>query len=295
MAEKKLTICIVSYNTKHLTSQAVASVISYPAASIVVVDNASSDGSVEYLRTVYGNQIQIIAQKENGGFAKANNAALTGAKTPYVLLLNSDTIANLDAIDQMIQYLDTHPEYGVVSSTLCDAMLRYQPQGGSLPTPLVFALWWLWPLPFDLPFVPQYQNSQKPSDLSDGADRGWVGGTAMMIRTSVWNQLKGLDESIFMYGEDVDFCFRAHDAGHLVRLLNGAPIVHYGSASSASTTALKGELKGMRLFYQKRYSRFLWMFSFVVFCGAMLRYLLFGILGKSAQSRALYREILWNA
>lgn len=296
----KVSIIIVSYNTKKLTTQTVASALG--TGEIIVVDNDSHDGSPEYLHNVFGNKIKVIKRYTNGGFAKANNEGIQSSTGEYILLLNSDTIVRDDAVTKMAEALDENPNFGLISCRLLNEDGSYQPQGGALPTLANIMAWWLWPLPGNIPGIRAYQNMQEVLRYSGDTRRthgdlifkaGWIGGTAMMIRRDLIEKVGYLDEKIFMYAEDIDLCIRAQKAGYLVGILASSEITHLGSKSAGSHNALIGEVKGLQYLWKKHFPAWQgFILAVVLMKGAMLRYLLFGILGGDRKARTLYRRIL---
>lgn len=285
-----VSIIIVSYNTKVLTAQAIQSVLG--AGEIIVVDNDSRDGSPEYLHNIFGKKITILKQRTNGGFAQANNAGIKASSGDTILLLNSDTIASVDAVARLTKILHDNPTYGLLSCRLVNEDGSYQPQGGELPTLLSVAAWWLWPLPGIVPGLDAYQNTDDVEGTSI-VDRGWIGGTALMIRREVIEKIGNLDEKIFMYAEDVDFCLRAHNAGFLVGITPQAQITHLGSKSAGSANALLGEVRGLLYLWKKHFPAWQTPLLVVILLkGSVLRWLLFGILRGKKDARTLYGRIV---
>lgn len=288
-----VSIIIVSYNTKKLTSNAITSALG--AGEIIVVDNDSRDGSPEYLHNIFGKKITVLKQYTNGGFAKANNIGIKATKSEYVLLLNSDTIVHDHAIETMVAALQAHPEFGILSCKLLNADGSYQPQGGALPTLLNLMAWWLWPLPGNIPGIDPYQNMDeiRADTRVSPYEMGWVGGTAMLIRRETLEKIGLLDEQIFMYAEDIDLCLRARAAGYKVGMVQSAQITHLGSKSAGSHSALVGEIRGLIYLWKKHFPAWQTLLLRLVFIkGALLRYLLFGILQGDGKARTLYARIL---
>ncbi|HSW90052.1 MAG TPA: glycosyltransferase family 2 protein [Patescibacteria group bacterium] len=289
-----LSVIIVSYNTKELTKQTIRSVlVSSPGSQVIVIDNNSHDGSVEFLQKEFGKKITCIENRENVGFARANNQGINQATGEYILLLNSDTQVLDEALKKMVLALDTHPEFGVISCELQNPDGSYQPQGGALPTLVNVAAWWLWPFPGQMPLVKPYQNSNLVASDQSLVTVGWVAGTAMMVRREVIDAIGGLDEQIFMYAEDVEYCQRARRADWRIGLVAGAKIEHIGSASSSKAKATLGEVKGLLYLFKKSFP--LWqlpVLRLVFAAGALLRSVLFGILGRNEEAKALYASIL---
>ncbi len=297
MAE--ISIIIVSYNTKKLTAQAITSVLG--AGEIIVVDNDSRDGSPEYLDNIFGKKNRILKRRDNGGFAKANNEGIKVATGTYIVLLNSDTIVHGDALKHMRDAMDADPKLGLLSCRLLNEDGSYQPQGGALPTLLNIAAWWLWPLPGNIPGIEAYQARQEVLRFSGEARRtqddlvrevGWIGGTAMMIRRELIEKIGMLDEKIFMYAEDTDYCIRAQKAGYTIGIEPTGEITHLGSKSAGSHNALAGEVKGLIYLWGKHFPGWQRPLIRLIFLkGAVLRYILFGILGRDERARTLYARI----
>ncbi len=293
----QLSIIIISYNTKKLTAEAIRSVLTQKdvdCLEVIVVDNHSSDGSVAYLKEKFGSKISVIAQSTNAGFSQANNVGISKSSGEYLLLLNSDTVVMEGTLRKLLDAAMANPRYGILSPRLVNPDNSFQPQGGRLPTLLTIAAWWLWPLPGIIPGVSPYQELVDP--LSTGKTPypvGWVAGTAMLLQRDVIDSVGNLDEHIFMYAEDVDYCIRAAKAGFLVGIVPDALVLHYGSASGSTHRSKVGEITGLRYVLSKSHSRVHALVIDAIFVtGALLRYLLFGILKGNTESRVLYRDIL---
>lgn len=316
MSKIIISTIIVSYNTADLTLQAIRSVFENHEqdninGEVIVVDNNSSDDSVKLIRQEFKNSVLIIENKDNPGFAKANNQAIKISQGTYIFLLNSDTILQPHAINKLLSTFDNYPEdynteqlaktpkqvdrLGIVSGQLLNKDGSIQPQGGALPTLLNLAIWWLWPLPGEFPLFPAHSryHIEQVAFFEKENVTGWVGGTAMLMKREVIEEIGDLDESIFMYAEDVDFCWRARNHHWDVLLTPAAKIVHYGSASSSSTRALIGEIKGLQYILAKHLPSWQFQFSLVIlYFGAWLRWLLFGIILNNAEKKQAYSEII---
>lgn len=299
MQQSLLSVIIISYNTKELTIQTIESVFAstYPSLEVIVVDNNSHDGSVEALQEKYGKKIHLIVNPDNRGFAYANNMGIRKASGEYVILLNSDTIVAPDALSAMVAALSSHPTVGAVAASLRYVDGRYQPQGGALPNVLNLAVWWLWPLPGATPLIPQYQDPRDVVTSHMGSSgviiRGWVGGTALVVKRDVYLEMHGLDEGIFMYAEDIDFCLRLKKQGLAVGIVPAAIITHIGSASAGSLNARLGEVKGLLYLFAKHKSTISQVVLRLIFIvGSLLRYVLFGILKRNKEARVLYSTVL---
>jgi GT2 family glycosyltransferase len=281
----------VNYNTKDLLLGCLESVkrntkgIEY---EIIVVDNASTDGSAEILKRLKGQSFKAILNSTNLGFARANNQGIKIADGRYVLLLNSDTEIKDNVLGEMLAYMDKNTKAGIVSCALRDKDGKLQATGGYFPTLLRVASWMFFlddiPLLDKLikPFHPMHEKSffyRGEGFFKRESPRDWVTGAFFLIRRVVLDEVGVLDEDYFMYTEEVDLCFRAKKKGWEVWYLPKWAIVHYGGASSASEFPIISEYKGVKTFYKKHMPS--WqspILRLLLKKGAVLRMILFGIL-----------------
>ena len=249
-----LSIIIVNWNTRDLLEQCLSSVYATThdiPFEVFVVDNASSDGSVEIVRERFP-EVQLIENEENLGFAKANNQAIRESKGRYILLLNSDTVVLSGAIERMIEFMDGHPEAGAVGAKLLNPDGSFQASYNDFPTPLseLVLLAGLSRVVYN-PYYPSY-----PPDLSnERRECDWVGGACLMVRKEAIEEVGLLDENYFMYVEEVDWCYRLRKAGWKVYYLPEAQIVHWGGQSSRRERGKARRLlrKSELLFFKKHY------------------------------------------
>ena len=217
MKNIRLTVVIVNYNVKDYLCQCLHSVeralVGIPA-QVIVVDNASSDGSVEELSKVFPD-VKFIANKENGGFARANNQAIRQAKGDYVLLLNPDTVIGEEVLDECITFMDGHPSAGAVGVRMlkADGGFAWESRRG-IPTPFtsfckMIGLCKLFPK--SRLFGKYYMRYL---DENEKARIEIVSGAFMMLRSSALDEIGLLDETFFMYGEDIDLSYRLLTAGY---------------------------------------------------------------------------------
>lgn len=333
-----LSILIVSYNTQDLTLQTVKSVLTELRKSpqllkqteLIVIDNHSQDGSVKALQDFRKNtsEIQkehltfrIIQNQQNSGFAQANNQGIEVSSGKYILLLNSDTLVQPNALTQLLANFGEHPiddttaqlsstvgkldRLGIVAATLLNPDGSLQPQGGSFPN-----LWTLFNHMFlldDLPIIGKWLPStqqtgknfhhlQPNHDVTKLHQQDWVGGTAMMIRREVIDQIGELDEHIFMYGEDIEFCLRAKHHHWDIAVHPQAFVTHLGSASSSSKNAIMGEFNGYIYIWAKHKPLWqMWFLRFLLWWGAVLRIFLFGTIMHDTEKSAIYKQLLTQA
>jgi GT2 family glycosyltransferase len=300
MESIKVSVIILNYNTKEVTLNCIKSLVKNTKSlnfEIILVDNGSSEKFQILGSTLSSNynlqNIKVIRNKKNLGFAKANNHGIKIAKGQYVLLLNSDTIIHDDVISGMAKWMDKNPEVGISSCMLKNRDGTVQGTGGYFPTLLrVFSWMTIEDLPFlerlIKPFHPQrsksfYKNSafyQKEREVD------WLTGAFLFIRKEVFQNIGLIDEDYFMYTEDTDFCFRAKRAGWKVMYLPKWSITHLGGASSTAEFPIISEYNGVKLFYKKHYPA--WQFPFLrlsLKLGALWRTLVLGIIyGKEAAS-----------
>lgn len=294
----ELSIIIVSYNTKDLLKQAIQSIRLRSNWELIVVDNASSDGSVEVMKQEFP-QALLIENKENLGFAKANNQGIRIAKGKFVLLLNSDTKVLDNSLGNLLIFLKANPRIGIASGQLKNEDGTIQPQGGFLPRLTNITFWMLFL--DDIPIFGQYlwpYHINDPKAFTVERRIGWVGGTAMMITRQVLEKVGLLNEDIFMYGEDVEYCLRARKAGFKVAITPKTKILHLGQRSSggAPSRAWIGEFKALKYIFQKHKPKWeypiLWL---LLKTGALLRIVIFGILQGRKDAYAAYKEAFFLA
>jgi N-acetylglucosaminyl-diphospho-decaprenol L-rhamnosyltransferase len=237
-----LRIIIVSWNVSALLAACLRSVYAQSVGpysfEVAVVDNASSDGSVTMIRTQYP-QAQLLANSANLGFTQANNLALADCKARYALLLNPDTKVTEGAIQSMLDYMEVHPEVGMVGPRLVYGDGRPQPSRRRFPTlgmALAESTPWEWHFPCNR-LARAYHLEDRPDDATQEVD--WVTGACMLVRREVWEQVGAFDERFFMYSEELDWCRRIVAAGWHVVYLPTATVIHYEGASSEQVVAAR--------------------------------------------------------
>jgi len=264
MNQPLLSIIIVSFNTSKLTQDCLQSIrrdkglkdISY---EIIVIDNASTDTSVSMLKKQ--KDIQLILNRQNLGFAKANNQGIKIARGNYLLFLNSDTVILHSAISQSLNWLAAHPEAHGCTAQLLNPDKSIQPSGGYFPNLLnVFA--WSTGLD-DLPLVNKIIKPFHPhppwfytrdSFYQSDHPQDWLTGAYFLVRASIVKETKGFDENYFMYGEEMEWQYRMHLKLPHSQLwyLVGPQIIHFGGASAVSKSdPLLNEYRGVLAFFKK--------------------------------------------
>lgn len=261
-----VSVVIVSYKVRYYIEQCLNSVLrSVPDAQILVVDNDSEDGSVEFLRERFP-QIEVIANDFNAGFGKANNMALSKVQGRYVLFLNPDTVVAERTIPGCIEYMDTHPEVGAVGVRMQYGDGRFALESRrSLPTPSV-SFWHMTGLGRLFPkskVFAKYHRTYLDKDSECAVDV--VSGAYMFVRKEALDRTGGFDESFFMYGEDIDLSYRILMAGYQNRYLP-LPIVHYKGESTNKTSYRYAKVfyDAMLIFFKKHFHRYSRLFALLV-------------------------------
>ncbi|MBN1169189.1 glycosyltransferase family 2 protein [Candidatus Woesebacteria bacterium] len=262
MTKNKLSIVIVSYNTKELLDNCLRSVYKEEKEvpfEVIVVDNASSDGSVEMVNKKYP-QVILIKNSENLGFSKANNKARLKVKTPYVLFLNSDTLIYNNTLKKPLKYLEDHKRAGSIT---CKTVLKNgqldKDVRRSFPTPwvalthLVFRLDRIFPRS---KLFAKYWYGYFDEDKLHEVDV--IQGAFHLTRKEVLDEVGWFDEDYFLDGEDIDLCWRIKQAGWKIIYYPKVKITHYKKASKNRPSIeerkkiISKGVESMELFYRKR-------------------------------------------
>jgi len=261
----KVSIIIVNYNVKYFLEQSLYSVyksLSGIDAEVIVVDNNSVDGSEIMIRSRFP-EIKLIVNKKNVGFAKANNQALEVAQGEYVLLLNPDTVIEESTIIQCVTFMDAHPEAGALGPKMIDGKGRFLPESKrGLPTPEV-AFYKIFGLTRLFPKSKKFGRYYVGHTSSDEIQEVEVlTGAFMFIRRLVLDKSGLLDESYFMYGEDIDLSYRILKSGFKIYYFPHTTIIHYKGESTK-----KGSLNYVIIFY-----RAMQIFANKAFSGNLARF-----------------------
>ncbi|MNW42495.1 N-acetylglucosaminyl-diphospho-decaprenol L-rhamnosyltransferase [compost metagenome] len=275
-----VSILILNYNTQRLTLDCLASVYASQTRfsyEVIVIDNHSSDGSVDAIRAQFP-AVTLIANEENTGFAKANNQGMDVASGRYILLLNSDTLMQLDTLETMVDLMDSRPELGAAGCKviLPDGSLDKACKRG-FPTPsasFYYAFGFSKRYP-DNPKYNQYQLGHLDPDEEYPVDV--LVGAFMLVRRETIDQIGGLDETFFMYGEDIDWCYRIKQAGWGIYYYPRTYIVHIkgGSARRRPPKIIYEFHRAMWVFHRKHYySKYSLLTNIAVWSGIALKYMM---------------------
>jgi hypothetical protein len=237
-----LSILIVNWNTRQMLADCLRSVAGEQGSvfsvqcsvfsdqwvvEIIVVDNASSDGSVVMVREQFP-QVKLIENRENVGFARANNQAIAAAQGKYLLLLNSDTVVEAGALETLVQFMEQTPPTGAVGARLLNGDGSLQPSCQPMLTPnrefghLLF----LDKLIKQASYPMHTWNTDTPRQVEV------IKGACLLVRREVLDAVGWLDAGYFMYTEEVDLCYRIAQAGWELWYVPQAVVTHYGEAST---------------------------------------------------------------
>lgn len=273
----ELSIIIVNFNVKELLEQTLVSAKKAAhnfAHEIFVVDNASTDGSVGMIRQKFPD-VKLIANKENVGFGKANNQAMRLAQGKFLVILNPDTVVQEDTFSVIIEFFDKHPDAGMAGCKILnpDGSLQLACRR-SFPTPWVgftriVGLSRIFP---KSKLFGKYNLTYLDPDETYEVEA--ISGSFMMVRNNVAQEVGFFDESFFMYGEDLDWCYRIKEAGWKIYYVPDTKIIHFkGESSKKARIDLTIEFyRAMRLFVEKHYqSRFFYLPQWFLVLGIVLR------------------------
>ncbi|HEX8331917.1 MAG TPA: glycosyltransferase [Segetibacter sp.] len=272
-----LSIIIVNYNVKFFLEQCLCSVqeaIKNLEAEVWVVDNASKDGSVDYLQPRFPF-VKFISNTENVGFSHANNQALASSSGAYVLFLNPDTIVPEDCFEKCISFLENNKRAGALGVKMVDGCGNFLPESKrSFPSPItsLFKLVGLTALFPKSKIFARYSLGHLDENQTHEVDV--LAGAFLMARRNILQDLKGFDETFFMYGEDIDLSYRIQKSGFKNYYFADTTIIHFKGESTK-----KGSLNYIRMFYNamsvfvsKHYSGGkAWIFRFFIQIAIWLR------------------------
>ena len=273
----KISVIVVNYNVEFFLEQCLNSVkkaLENVSGEVFVVDNNSIDGSVEMVRLKFP-EINLIANKDNRGFSKANNQAIEISQGEYILLLNPDTVVEEDTFSKVISFMDNHPDAGGLGVRMLDGKGVFLPESKrGLPTPTVafykiFGLSKLFPKSkkfgqYHLGHLNELETNEV--DILSGA--------FMLMRKEALNKVGLLDETFFMYGEDVDLSYRIQKGGYKNYYFPETRIIHYKGESTkkSSVNYVFVFYRAMVIFAEKHFSqKNAKLFSFLINCAIYFR------------------------
>ncbi|MDR2691702.1 MAG: glycosyltransferase family 2 protein [Dysgonamonadaceae bacterium] len=298
----KLSIVIVNYNVKYYLEQCLDSVLKSAQnldTEIFVVDNHSSDGSLEYLIPKFPS-VHFIANKENAGFSTANNQAIEQAKGEYILLLNPDTVLGEDTLSKICRRMDENAQIGAAGVKMLDGFGRFLPESKrGFPSPWdsftkISGLSRLFPRS---KIFGGYHLSYL--DENEAHEVEVLAGAFMMLRKEAIEKSGSLDNRFFMYGEDIDLSYRIHQT-YYANYYFPEPIIHYkGESTKKDIRYVKHFYEAMLIFFNKHYLRSNRLFKWTIRLAILLTYCMAAIRkifvpAQSGGARHFKNETVFN-
>ena len=270
----RLSIVILSYNTKRYLEQVLRSLarVKKNDWEVIVVDNASQDGSAQMVKEEFPF-VKCVSNRKNVGFSAGNNSGIRRAQGAYVLLLNSDTeVHDAESIPTLLSYMDKHPDVGVVTPkvVLADGTMDMASHRG-IPTPWNSFSYFVGlervfgKIPGAAHIFGGYHQTWKGVEYTHEVDACTA--AAMLVRAAAIDEVGLLDEQFFMYGEDLDWCYRFRKAGWKIVYNPEATIIHHKNKSGVQVEtndeigkmtkkqATSQFFDTMELFYRKHYGK----------------------------------------
>ena len=246
-----VSIIVVSYNARDLLERSLASVADGPS-EVIVVDNASTDGSPELVRERFPS-VRLVELPENRGFGAGNNEGMRIASGGYFLLLNSDAWPVGDSVDRLLAFMDANPGVGVAGPRLVGTDGRLQKSVRSFPT--------VWRIATEYFFLRKLAPGSRALnafygagfDYSERREADFLMGAVLMLRRAAVEQVGDFDTDFFMFSEETDLCYRMKEAGWTVEFSPEAEFVHVGGASTKPewNRMYREQLRGHLLFLAK--------------------------------------------
>lgn len=291
-----LSVIILSYNTKDITDRCLLKLEEARKycekrlgnkVEIIVLDNASEDGSLEMIRDDHPG-VKLIASKENTGFSKGNNLAIKQSNNSFILLLNSDVYVEEDSLYKALAYFRVNLNCDVLGARLNYTTGRLQPSAGNLPNPLNIIFWILGLslMPLLSGIVPLFHPRSR-SFFSKAHQVGWIMGAFFMFKREIFEKVGGFDENLFMHMEEVEWCKRIKDKGYKVWYVPQVEVVHLHGASTNFDlkSSFLNELKGIKYYLKKHYPVFYYPTRLILVFGLILRIIAFSLIGKTSRAR----------
>jgi GT2 family glycosyltransferase len=293
------SVVIVNWNTSALLENCLASIASQTSPTVeyevIVVDNASSDDSRAMVRSKFPF-VHLIENTSNVGYAIANNQGIQNSQGDYIVLLNSDTVLLNDVLSHLKQGFEQNPQFGILGVKLITSDGKRQRYVRGYKLSLLSAFNHYFFVSTLLPRNSYFKGLVDNHDYDALTEMDWVSGACLAVRRTVLEKIGMLNESLFMYSEDAEFCYRAQEAGYRVGYLPTALVKHYVSQSmkkQSSYTVQATPLYSRDLVFQQLYpNQNLFLFRLIVWAGYLLRSILWGLLCvvKPTQSRQFQRD-----
>lgn len=307
MTKPGISVVIVSWNTRDITDhclacmkKAVDFVKKQADVEVIVVENASTDGSYDMIAKKYP-WVKLFDSGSDLGYGKGNNYGFkrTNPKYEYLLLLNNDAYVREDTLANSLLFFQRQKDCDLMGCQLRYESGRFQPSAGYLPTP--FAVWgWIW----GLNLIPGIKglfkpvHPKNPEFFKSDREVGWVMGAFLFMKRKVYEKTDGFDENFFMYMEEVEWCRRVGEAGFHIWYTPHFNITHVDKASAFGLPEelikiFYREIMGLMYFLRKYYPGQMWWIKAVTRIGIFVRLVAFSVLGN-AMRREAYIKILKN-
>ena len=253
-----VSVLVINWNTRELLEPCLASVLSGPDAQlvseVVVVDNGSTDGSADEIRSRWP-QVTLVSNEDNLGYTKASNQGLAHCTGEYVLLLNTDAWVLPGALERMVERLATDRRCAVVGPRLEYGDGAWQRWTAGLAPTLRSAATYL--LFLDRSKRYALRSMYLGRDVTEPLERDWVSSACMLVRRAAFDEIGGMDESFFCYMDDVDVCQRVRDRGWTVWYDPKARAVHLMGQSTKRQTAVSSPmaLRSFNRYFARRHGR----------------------------------------
>ncbi len=268
-------VVIVNHNTREYLRDCLKSISQAMFAQVIVVDNASSDGSAEMVKLEFPS-IELITNEVNIGYGPAANQAIAVGSAKYILLLNSDVLLDASAAIDLCDYMECHPRVAILGPQLVrrDGITQHT----CFPFPNIVEMFFdISNLAYLYGSIPYLKNLYIRTWSQDQSrEVPWVLGAAMMMRREAYQQVHGFDESFYMYYEEVDLSFRLGEKAWKTHFTPAVRAIHIGGASTQQryTEMLVQLYKSLTLFYRRHYSRLeLLLLVMLIDVAAFIRYI----------------------
>ena len=290
-----ITFVLINYNTKEITKQAIESIYKTQEKKdfeIIVVDNASTDGSKEYFKEFENlyNNFKYIYNNENVGFGKANNIGFKYANGNFIWVLNSDTILHTQNVNEIIEKkFNKYPNVGVIVtkvlyedgslqpnvqsfSSLTTILLRLLKVGEFVRNNKVLLNFFIW-LPIKPKLIKTYLENFNKKRKEEFIE--WASGCSLIFKRALYEKLGGFDENFFMYTEDEEICYRVHKLGYKILYTPDIVVTHFEGKSNKNVKTngflLREKIKSEFYYYKKhfpeKYEKLKFIYNWVTFVG----------------------------
>lgn len=263
----RLSVAIVNWNTTNLLAACVRSILMYPPKDdfeVIVVDNNSKDFDERQFRTEFPN-VQLICNAENAGYARGNNQAASAARGDYVLLLNPDTEVTPSALDTLVEFMDSHPSAGAAGAKLLrpDGAIDRSVRSFPYPGPIAWEFLGLSRLFPNSRVFGAYRMTWFGYDTERQVDQPM--GSALIIKAKTLQEIGTLDESFPIFFNEVDWLYRAKQAGWETYFVPNAVVIHHGGAGTRQVRRkemVRESHRSLLRFYKKHFKGRICLFTY---------------------------------